>query len=311
MQSIYPHTLNLRSLTFSGDALGGLQIKDCDALRHFLQLEHLLLENIATEIENLAGILMNLSGLTALEINKVSMSNVTHVLDCIFSMSKLKALTFKAFTFKGFDWCPLREIIYTPTHMSQMQLTKLSWSLNVSLLKMVCLTEVTHFDVEIAVGTCQEDFVFALESMPYLQFLRIDGFYGLKLLVPSPLLARMTKLRLLKLNEVQSDPAIYENLATLPELTELCVCSYPILTIPASVYSCTQINMLTNLRALEMTAPWAVHNLLDILSGENMKRLQKLCVPTVHVAIDRHAALFKQRPSLRHLCDCSKRTGFV
>ena len=226
------------------------------------------------------------------------------IVDCIFAMSKLRTLTYKP------SWMP-RTQICTPTYTSPMQLTKLSWEYSASLLHMMRLTKIKHFDVLIR-GRLNsgEGLVRALESMPNLQFLRIHRSDGKELLVPSRPLARMTKLRVLDLRGVYSDSAFYQSLATLPELTELRVSLHPITTIPVSH---SEINLHTNLNALRIlgTCLSGPDDLLNSLSGQSLKRLQTLVVLSADLNSRRRAALFRQLPSLRHFSDCSGREDFA
>ena len=303
LQSIYPHTPNLRSLTFDGIIGLNLQVKDCDALKHLSQLDDLVLRRIVVEEEDFASVLKNLSGLTTLEISGVSMSNVTRVLDCIFAMSKLKALTFAP------GWTVTHQIC-TPTRTSQMQLTKLCWESTTSLLQMMRLTEVAHLDILIWGQNCGV-VVRALESMPNLQWLKIAGHRGENFL-PSDILVGMRKLKGFYLRRVNTDAAICQTLAMLPEFTDLMLDFRYGLKIETSTSSLSEINLLSNLKSLRMIAASLeqADYLLDSLSGVNLKRLQ-----TVHVIFsklasdsltlpswsDRHrAALSKRLPSLRH-----------
>ena len=308
LQSIYPHTPNLRSLTFDGILGLNLQVKDCDALKHLSQLDELVLRRTVVEEEDFLSVLENLSGLTTLEMFHVSMSNGKRVVDSIMAMSKLRTLTYRPF------WM-FRTQICTPTCTGRMRLTKLSWEFNASLLRTMRLTEITHFDVLLrGHRKCSDDLVRALESTPNLQFLRIHVLRADELLVPSCLLARMTKLRVLDLRGVCSDSAIYQTLATLPELTELRVFSHPIMMAPASVSSHSQINLITNLKTLEMRCtayPLEADDLLDSLSGQSLKRLQTLAVLSADLNWDRRAALFRRLLSLRHFSDCSGRGELV
>ena len=76
----------------------GLWFKGCDTLKHFSQLENLSLERVNEEAkEDIAGMLESFRELTALKIVGVSMSMIPRLVDCIFSISKLKALAFRPF----------------------------------------------------------------------------------------------------------------------------------------------------------------------------------------------------------------------
>ena len=294
---------NLRSFTI--DESGGvkLTVKDCDALRHLSQLDKLVLRQIDVRDEDLVSILENLSGLTALEIFDVSMPNATRILDCIFSMSNLKALAFRP------TWQAARQIS-PPTHASSMQLTKLSWEFKTSLLQTVRLTDITHFGVLIWDESCLDGLVRALESMPNLQWLRVVNTY-LGQPLSSCLFAPMRKLKRLDFRRVDVDSAIYQALAALPELTELDLHGLRGVGSPTSTSFHSQINLLTNLRCLGVSVACLEQfdDLLERLSGENLKRLQRLHVAfsndTLHHTVlvnrpDPGAALFKRLPSLRH-----------
>ena len=251
----------------------------------------------------LARILKNLSGLTSLEIFEVSMPKAKHILDCIFSMSKLKALTFK-------PDCETARQIRTPTHASSMQLTKLSWEFKASLLQKMRLTDITHFDVLIWDQSCLEGLVQALESMPNLQWLKVVST-NLRQSLSSCLFVRMRKLRRLDLRRVDVDVVAYQNLASLPELTELGLHSLTGVKGPASIDLHSQVNLLTNLRSLRVNVSCFEQYdvFLERLSGENLKKLQRLHVTFSYYAFHRRvlvnrpdpgAALFKRLPSLRH-----------
>ena len=243
------------------------------------------------EAEVLADTLGRLSGLTALEIIHLESSNLVRVLDCILSLSKLKALTFKSFQLFA------EQIDSTPL-TSRMQLTKLSWSFNISLLQMMHLTEVKHFEILIGDEDSLEDLVRSLRSMTDLQYLSITR-WGTEPLALGNLLAGMTRLRQLEVDgKVDADPAMYQTLATFPELTGLCLQYRSELSVSDSFHS--QINLLTNLRSLAIHFTGSPkHGLLDSLSGENLKRLQRLNVYSAHLNLDGRAALFRRLPSLR------------
>ena len=271
-----------------------LPIIDYDSLRHLSQLDQLALRRIITKSEDFFSVLWSLSKLTALKIVHVSIPKIASVLDCIFSMSKLKALTFIP---TGPQTA--RHICPAP-RMSQMQLTKLSWHFDISLLQMVHLADITHFEVLIAEQDCLEDIVCALKSMVDLQYLSIRSWRR-ELPAPSDLLVGMTSLRQLEvIGQVAADPAIYETLATFPRLTDLCLEFLP--EIPDSISLHSQINLLTNLRSLRIhfTDSLRQGGFLDSLSGENLKRLQKLNVPSENLDSDGRAALFRRLPSLRY-----------
>ena len=291
-----------------------LQVKDCDALKHLSQLDELVLKKVDVEKEDLASVLKNLPGLTTLEISSISMSNVTGVLDCIFAMSKLKALTFAP------AWITTQQIC-TPTHTSQMQLTKLCWESTTSLLQMMRLTEITHLDVLIWGQNCGvDDLVRVLESMPNLQWLKVAG-HCKEHFLPSHLLAGMKKLKGFYIRRMNTDAAICQTLATLPELTELLLDFRFGLDIETFTSSLSEINLLTNLRFLEIlvTSHEQSAGLLDSLSGQNQERLQRVQVTfsdsnldlsALQCWSDRHrAALLKRLPSLRHFsCDIERYT---
>ena len=242
--------------------------------------------------EDFSGILQNLSGLTALEVCRVIIHDAARILDSIFSMPKLKTLAFTATRRSGPQMCP-------PAQMSQMQLTKLSWSCKVSLLQTVCLTEITHFNIQIWDPNCCEDLVRLLVSMPNLQWLKITSHNGVHLW-PSHLRAQMRKLRGLDLRGVNADPGIYQTLATLPELIDLTIDFYSAQNLPTSIAFHSQISLLTNLRSLGICINHRSRpdGLLDGLLGGNLVRLQKLCVPSPDLS-DHRAVLFKHLPSLR------------
>ena len=279
-----------------------MQFENWDAARQLLQLDELALREIDVEEKHFAGLLENLSGLTALEI--VCMPFSARVVDCIFAMSKLRTLTYKPF------WMP-RIRICRSTRTRPMHLTKLSCAFSASLLQMMCLTKIKHFEVFIR-GRLNsgEGLVRALESMPNLQFLRIHRSDGKELLVPSYPLDRMTKLKVLDLRGVYSDSAFYQSLATLPELTELRVSIQPITTMPVSH---SEINLLTNLNALRIlgTCLSGPDDLLNSLSGQSLKRLQTLVVLSADLNSRRRAALFRRLPSLRHFSVCSGSEEFA
>ena len=251
------------------------------------------------------GVLENLSRLTALEIIHTVVSELPLVLYCIFAMSKLRTLTLK----------PRRlhlDQICAPTRTSRMQLTKLSWQFDASLLKLMNLTRIAHFDIELGKQTCHEDLVRALDSMPDLQFLCIYS-EAKGQLVPSHVLGRMTKLKVLEVGGVYTDEAIYQSLATLPELTDLSLDFHSRkFLIPTFMYLHTQINLLTNLRSLRFmkTYPIKPYALLESLSGEHLKRLQTLYVSSANLNDDRRAVLFRRFQSLRCLSD-GRASGFV
>ena len=244
------------------------------------------------EAEVLADTLGRLSGLTALEIIHLESSNLVRVLDCIFTLSKLKALTFKSFQLFA------EQIDSTPL-TTRMQLTKLSWNFNISLLQMMRLTEVKHFEILIGNKDSLEDLVRSLRSMTDLQYLSITSWKTEPLALGN-LLAGMTRLRQLEVvGKVDADPAVYRTLATFPELTDLCLEYRSELSVSDSFHS--QINLLTNLRSLtiQLIGSPKHEGLLDSLSGENLKRLQRLNVYSAHLSLDGRAALFRRLPSLR------------
>ena len=242
--------------------------------------------------EDFTGILQTLSGLTALEVDRVSMSKAKRVLDFIFQMSKLKTL---AFTSTRRTSKKIRRL----HHMGQMQLTKLSWSCKVSLLQIMCPTELRHFDIELWDQNCRDDLIRLLRSMPDLQWLKFKSYDGVQFF-PSHLLARMRKLRGLDLRVVDADEGIYQTLATLPELIELNLGFRFAQNLPTSTTFHSQISLLTNLRSLGICInPRSTPDgLLDGLLGGNLVRLQKLCVPSPDLS-DHRAVLFKSLPSLR------------
>ena len=242
--------------------------------------------------ENFSGILKNLRGLTALEVFRVYMSKTRRVLNRIFSMSKLKTLAFRP------NW-QTSEKIRRLHHMGQMQLTKLSWSCKASLLQTVCLTEITHFDIEIWDQNGRDDLVCLSGSMPNLQWLKIRT-YNRVLFSPSHLLGGMPKLRGLDLVAVDADPDVYQTLATLPGLIELTIGFYFAQKLPTFATFHSQISLLTNLSFLKICInPCSTPDgLLDGLLGGNLVRLQKLCVPSPDLS-DHRAVLFKNLPSLR------------
>ena len=282
----------LRSLTIDGSSAVKLTVKNCDALRHFSQLDELALKRVDVKEEGFVSILENLTGLTALEIFHVSMPNATRILDGIFSMSKLKALTFRP------TWQTAQQI-WTPTYMSQMQLIKLSWKFKTSAFKMLCLTEVTNLYFSFVDHDGQEDLVRLLASMPNLQWLKIKSYDGVPFF-PSHLLSRMPRLRGLDLAAVDVDEDIYQTLATLPELIDLTIDFYFAQKLPTSIAFHSQISLLTNLRSLAIRIDdcHEPDGLLDGLLGGNLMRLQKLCVPSPDLR-DHRAVLFKRLPSLR------------
>ena len=242
--------------------------------------------------EDFSGILKDLSRLTVLNIYHVLIWNATRLLDCIFSMPNLKVLTFVPTWLTAQQICP-------PTHMSQMQLTKLSWSCKVSLLQMMCLTEITHFDIQIWDQNCHEDLVRLLVSMPNLQWLKITSHNGLQFW-PSHFLSRMRTIRGLDLRRVDADGDIYQTLATLPELIELNLHFQFTQNLPTSTAFHSEISLLTNLRSLGIciNPRSRPDGLLDGLLGGNLVRLQTLCVPSPDLS-DHRAVLFKSLPSLR------------
>ena len=270
-----------------------MQIEDCDSLRYLSQLEELKLKKIRVEAEVLADILDSLNGLTALEIVHILLSDVKCVLDSIFLLSELKALAFV-------PTVQAARQIYSPPHMSLMQLTKLTWNFDVSLLQLMRLSEVKHFEVQIGNQDCLEDLDRSLRSMTDLHCLSIRNFK--KELAPGDFLAGMTSLRQLEVvGLVEADSAMYQTLATFPELTDLCLQYFPETRVCRSFYS--QINLLTNLRSLAICSSHGGvqhKGLLDSLSGENLKRLQRLNVCSAHLNLDGRAALFRRLPSLRY-----------
>ena len=300
LQVIAPYASSLRSLRLG--VLGQHpQLKDWSILRSFSRLESLSVDDVDEKNSNFAAVLSDMHHLTEFVAAGVKCDSVDAFMESVFSLVHLRGLVLRE------TWKSLFPLEMTESLTVMTQLTRLVLMGRISGRSLRCLTSLVDLDIR-SHSDLPTDFPDFLASMPKLESLKIinSGPDPLPPLsqppspLPSSTLARMRRLKTLKVLKVGVEDDFFDALGTLPDLTKLHF--QPCRSHCESPQFYRRLTAMSNLRELELSSSWPFALLrVQQLEG-HMTKLRELRFPSKNaLSPDQTAALMKSFPNLRRI----------